>query len=145
MREALSTDLSKILIAENGKVKVTNFESFAKALGINTNSPEYLEAFKSYNDALIKESQFVEKTINDELNDLVKAKPGELINLTGLYTQMGSILGEAITTVGTEFSNGIVKITDASNLPALISSATSLPRGVVLSNSLSKSPVEICL
>jgi len=100
MREALSTDLSKIIVAENGKVKVTNFESFADALGIETNSPEYLEAFKSYNDALIKESQFVEKTINDELNNLVKAKPGDLINISGLYTKLGDKLEEQLINTG---------------------------------------------
>lgn len=120
--DQLGNNISKL---NNGRVRINNFKGFADALGINTNSPEYLEAFKSYNDALIKESQFVEKTINDELNNLVKAKPGDLINISGLYTKVGEMLEVELMTAGVQFNNGIVKITEATNLPALIQSIES--------------------
>lgn len=115
--DQLGNNISKL---NNGRVRINNFQGFANALGINTSSPEYLEAFKSYNDALIKESQFVEKTINDELNNLVKAKPGDLINISGLYTKLGDKLEEQLINTGVQFNNGIIKITEATKLHALI-------------------------
>ena len=75
-----------------GKVRIINFEKFAtdimKWTDVDTNSEEYVSAFKTYNDSLIDMNRKAERNIVEEVKALEDAKGGDWVNLTQLYSEL---------------------------------------------------------
>jgi len=70
------------------KMSIKNFTAFAQAMNWDFNSEEYVSAFKTYNDSLIKLNTQVKDDIKDEVSKLESAKGGDWLNLTDLYTEL---------------------------------------------------------
>ena len=77
-----------------GNIRITDWEGFAKSIfkveDLNSikNTPEYISAFKAYNDGLIELNKKTEKTIKDEILQISNAKPGDQLNLSYLWTAL---------------------------------------------------------
>jgi len=74
----------------NGMVQILDFKGFAKAMKIDTSTPEFADAFKSYNDAMIDRMKATRDNVLEEINSIPEAKPGDILNLSALSAKMGS-------------------------------------------------------
>ena len=85
-----------------GKVAIKNWEAFAKSvwnvedLAEVQNNPQYISAFKSYNDALIEMNKSAEDAITEEVKSIGDMKRGGQLNLTTLWTKLEQAATEAI-------------------------------------------------
>ena len=110
----------------NGKLRINNFEGFARALGIDTTSDAYYSAFKTYNDSMVSLNKQTEKAITEEVNAIGSAGLGDQINVTYLFRKLGEAgveaLNKEINQWGANLANGILTINDDANLPQIIQS-----------------------
>ena len=117
----------------NGTVRIDDFTKFARQMGWDTNSEEYVSAFKAYNDSLIKLNRKVESEILDEAKSASNIKIGDKINLTRLYTTLESKLHHDFQDVvskfehlGATFKNGILTINADADIQGIIEEITEL-------------------
>jgi len=87
------------------KLRINDFTKFAQLMNWDFDSPEYISAFKAYNDGLIEVNRQVEKSIADEINSLGDAKGGDLINVTQLATTLSQKLTDKIINFNNEEIN----------------------------------------
>ena len=80
-----------------GKIRITDFTSFADRMGWQPGSEEYTSAFKSYNDGLIELNKKTKESIFDEVSQLESAKIGDQLNLTELYTKLAESTTKVVT------------------------------------------------
>ena len=97
-----------------GKIIVANWTAFAKEvfgaddIDAIRNNPEYLSAFKTYNDSLIELNKTIEDDIADEISQLSSAKRGDWLNLTNLYVAFERAIQKTIDeTDFSEFNSNI--------------------------------------
>lgn len=64
------------------KVRIKDFAAFARRMNWDFNSEEYLSAFSSFNDGLIESNKKNKESVNNELQNLKDARPGDWLNLT---------------------------------------------------------------
>ena len=93
----------KVIEALGGdKMRIIDFARFAQAMGWKANSPEYISAFKSYNDSLIDMNHKTERNIVEEVSNLKEAKPGDWINLTEFSAAFGRYVEQTVSDYATE-------------------------------------------
>ena len=98
------------------KMRIKNFAAFASAMGWSTDSEEYLSAFKTYNDSLIKLNRQTEKSIIDEVSALESAKGGDKINVTTLWSKVGTTINDELIKYGGYIIDGILTLHDDANI-----------------------------
>jgi len=93
-----------------GKVKITNWDTFAKKVGLSDadmDTPEYMEAYSDWVESRAKfenkEKERVEAAV-DELKGLTEAKPNESINVSHLEAVMGDSLVTIVEKYGGELN-----------------------------------------
>ena len=84
----------------NGKIRINKFTDFAKYMGWDASSEEYLSAFKSYNDSLIELNHKTEKSIMDEVKGITSAQGGDWLNLTYFSNALSKQVTETVTDFG---------------------------------------------
>lgn len=103
-----------------GKIRITNFTAFAQQRGWEPGSEEYTSAFNAYNDSLIALNRKTEKSILEEVQNVISAKAGDQINLTYLTEQLGDTVTQSLATYlsdyGATLENGILTISKDANL-----------------------------
>ena len=102
-----------------GKIRITDFAAFAADMGWSSNSEEYISAFKTYNDSLISMNHQAERNILEEAQNVAAAKGGDKVNLTQLYTAMGSfaeVLANELVQFGGTLENGILTLDENANM-----------------------------
>ena len=92
-----NTDLYEKIGA--GKIRITDFTSFADQMGWQPGSEEYTSAFKAYNDSLIEYNKEVKESIYDEVSQIENAKIGDQLNLTKLSETLNKIITEQLTSL----------------------------------------------
>ena len=106
------------------KLAITDFEEFAKELQLDTNSEQYVSAFKTYNDSLIKMNRQAERNILEELKNITTAKTGDWINLTEFTNSLGQealkLLTLNLSQQKATLAKGLLKIEDGADIPAII-------------------------
>ena len=109
-----------------GKIRITDWNTFASAVGlsdIDMETPEYMEAYSSWVDSRTdfenKEKQRVEDAV-EELKGLTEAKPGEAINVSHLESVMGDGLATLVSKYGATLNQGMLKLGANTNIAALI-------------------------
>jgi len=71
------------------KIRITDFDAFAKAMGwVDHNSEEYTSALRSYNDSLIEINNHAKSNIIEETNNLMSAKGGDWVNLSQIFSDL---------------------------------------------------------
>ena len=121
--EDVYDDLESIGVEAIGakKVRIFNFEAFAREMGYGKGSREYTEAFKSYNDGLINYDKEISSNIKDEINSLIDAKPGDQVNLTYLWSKYGqNTLNSLLDNFGATIFNGILQLEENANITGII-------------------------
>jgi len=109
-----------------GKVRITDFKTFAKLIGLNEvdeSKPEYVEAYSDYLDYRAelenKEAERVEQSI-DAIKNLTNSAPETFVNAT----QFDKILGQDLPTIaqryGATVEDGLLHITEATDIPGLV-------------------------
>ena len=91
LMEQLTTD-NVIESMGGNKMRITDFSRFAQAMGWQFNSEEYVSAFKTYNDSLIKMNKDAESSILEEVKSISSAKGGDQLNLTKLFSELSNEL-----------------------------------------------------
>lgn len=106
------------------KLAITNFAKFAEMLNLDTNSEQYVSAFKTYNDSLIKMNRQAERNILEEIKNITNAKQGDWLNVTQLTNALGEeatkALAETLATQGGQLKDGLLKIEANANIPGII-------------------------
>lgn len=85
LTDDLMTSLQSTGIIESlggAKIRIKDFAAFARAMKWDFDSEEYTSAFSAYNDGLIDVNNKAKQSVNDEVQKLKEAKPGDWINLT---------------------------------------------------------------
>jgi len=109
-----------------GKVRITDFKTFANLIGLNEvdqSRPEYAEAYSDYLDYRAelenKEAERVEQSI-DAIKNLTNSAPETFVNAT----QFDKILGQDLPTIaqryGATVEDGLLHITEATDIPGLV-------------------------
>lgn len=109
-----------------GKVKITDWNAFANAVGLSEadmNTPEYMEAYNSWVESRTEfennEKERVQSAV-DELKGLTEATPESAINISHLEAVMGSSLSAIVEKYGATLNQGMLKLGANTNIPALI-------------------------
>ena len=104
-----------------GGVNILDFEKFAGQMGWAKGSEEYVSAFKTYNDSLIKYNKTVESEIISEIGNLSNLKVGQQFNVTYLMDTLSGYkddVDEQLITVlegyGIVIKDGILEIINPS-------------------------------
>ena len=104
----------------NGKIRLNDFNAFAQEMGWEYGSEEYLSTFKAYNDSLIELNRQTEKSILEEVKNVISANRGDKINLTYLIDTLGAgaeqILNKQLKEYGASIKNGILTISESADL-----------------------------
>ena len=104
----------------NGKIRLNNFNAFAQEMNWEYGSEEYLSAFKAYNDSLVELNRQTEKSILEEVKNVISANRGDKVNLTYLINTLGAgaeqILNEQLKEYGASIKNGILTISESADL-----------------------------
>ena len=80
---------------------------------------------KALNDNLLKQEHEIDKAITEELEKLASAKTGDRLNLTQTFSLLDpSRWDEILQHFGAQFNDGILEITDASDIPSIIKAIT---------------------
>ena len=104
----------------NGKVRITDFTQFASDLGLDTNSEEYLSAFKQYNESLIELDRKTAKNIKDELSNLISAKAGTRLDISQLSNALGEdTINGLIHQYGGFVQDGILSLATQTDIPGM--------------------------
>jgi len=131
------TDKKLIKSLGGNKIQITDFAKFADLMGFDTGSPEYISAFKTYNDSLIEMNRKAEKNILEEAQGLKDMKAGDWIDLTQLSDKLNNInlyddkgfklnttildkLNINLNQYGAYLENGILKTVNGANIPSII-------------------------
>ena len=107
-----------IKVLSSGKIRIANLQAFAKQFNIDTSSQEYIDAYSSLQDTIIEEQTKQRENIQNEINNILQSKPGDLVNvsnLKNLFDGMQNILPQ----LALYLSDGILEITDNMNLPLI--------------------------
>lgn len=86
-----------------GNIRITDWEAFAKSifkvedLNAIKNTPEYISAFKAYNDGLIELNKNTEQAITDEIKQIEGAKNGDWLNLSEFYNKYSQTVRDNTT------------------------------------------------
>lgn len=112
-----------------GKIRIDNFSALANMMGWSTDSEEYLSALKTYNQAMIALNRHYEQNIIEELQALSSAKPGDLIDITTLFSKITDSadreeLQQTLQSYGAFIQDGILHLEDAANIPYIIQALT---------------------
>ena len=106
-----------------GKVRINDFETFAKAMGItDTNSEQYIKAFNTFNEQMIKVNTQVSSNIKSAADQVLSARAGDQINLTELYARINDVGKAALEkALGSDASieKGILTIKNTKNLEGI--------------------------
>ena len=117
------------------KIQITDFAKFAELMEFDIGSPEYISAFKTYNESLIDMNRKAERNILEEAQSLGDMKAGDWIDLTQLSDKLNNIFINSITesdgtalnslnskliNYGAYLENGILKTVNGANIPAII-------------------------
>ena len=105
----------------NGKIRINDFSKFAASQGWLPGSEEYTSGLKAYNNSLIEINRKVEKTIIEEVKALEGAKGGDLINVTELWSKLGTNINDALIQYGGYIDKGILHLYDDANLIGIAS------------------------
>ena len=102
-----------------GKIRITDFDYFAKLTGLlDKSSEEYINVLSQYNDSIIEANRSRADKVLDEIKAVSEAKTGDQINITNLYTGLTESARKGferwIAKTGAEIENGILNINDAS-------------------------------
>ena len=106
-----------------GNIRITDFDAFAKQMKWDINSPEYAEAYSQWVDSM---AELQNKPISmmesaaEELKGLTEAKAGSVVNVSYLEKLLPESFGNIVESYGLELNNGLLKITETTNLPQLI-------------------------
>ena len=138
------------------KMKIVDFQAFADLMNWDANSEEYVSAFKSYNDSLIDMNRQAERNILEEAQNVASAKGGDWVNLTQLSNELSKIwtgisedgidytkldeLQSKIQLFGAKIEDGILKLDDSANIPAILQmiAQAAAESGGLLSNELAE-------
>ena len=136
------------------KMKIVDFQAFADLMHWDANSEEYISAFKTYNDSLIEMNRQAERNILEEAQNVAGAKGGDWVNLTQLMSKLqesfryvgsekislGDSLATSIQKFGAKIEDGILKLDDSANIPAIIQeiAQAAAESGGLLSNELAE-------
>ena len=137
------TDKGLIKALGGNKIQITDFAKFADLMGFDTGSPEYVSAFKTYNESLIDMNRQAERNILEEAQNLGNMKAGDWVDLTQLSDTLNQTIIDSISHTGGNFDitalnqlnsilmgygarleNGILKTVDGANIPAIIQEIT---------------------
>lgn len=106
-----------------GGIRIFDFASFAKRLGLAENNPEYYETYSKYADSM---ADFYNSTNNiidnvaEQIKGLADAKPGKAINVSYLQQMLGNKFSEAIEGYGYMIQDGIMVLNQGADIPGLI-------------------------
>jgi len=136
------------------KLKIIDFQAFADLMQWDASSEEYVSAFKSYNDALVQMNRQAERNILEEAKNVASAKGGDWVNLTQLMNRLnasffyegsekrsrGDQLSATIQKFGANIEDGLLKIDDSANIPAILQAIAQVAAesGGLLSNELAE-------
>ena len=136
------------------KMKIIDFQAFADLMHWDADSEEYISAFKTYNDSLIEMNRQAERNILEEAESVAGAKGGDWVNLTQLMNKLqesfryvgsekislGDSLAASIQKFGAKIEDGILKLDDSTNIPAIMQeiAQAAAESGGLLSNELAE-------
>ena len=137
------------------KMKIVDFQAFADLMGWDANSEEYISAFKTYNDSMIQMNRQAERNILEEAQNVASAKGGDWVNITQLWDKLTNTIAEstedsdimaiaklrsAIEGYGGQIEDGILKLDDSANIPAIMQeiAQAAAESGGLLSNELAE-------
>lgn len=106
-----------------GKIRITDFNAFATQMGWDISSPEYAEAYSQWADSMAELQNAPINMMNsaaEELKGLTEAKAGSVVNVSYLERLLPESFGNIVQLYGAELNNGLLKITETTNLPQLI-------------------------
>ena len=129
LQDALTNQLAYGLNVDNfGNIRIADWTSFAtKVFGDNLKevekTPEYLDAFKQYNESLIELNNQTKTHIKDEVNAIISAQGGDAIDISWLEEEFGAErLNEIFNKYGAALHNGILSLDEnQANVPAIVS------------------------
>ena len=106
----------------NGKIRIYDFATFAKQMGWEQGSEEYISALKTYNDSFIKLNRRREKDILEEVNSVAEAKAGDKLNLTEFASYFDeSVVNELLLKYGASIKDGILTLESNADIPGILS------------------------
>ena len=85
-----------------------NLHQFAQKFNVNESSKEFIEAYSSLQDTVIEEQTRLRESIEEEINSILEAKPGDKLNLstlanifkdTSIFKDFGILLEDGIATI----------------------------------------------
>ena len=133
---------------------ITDFKGLADIFGWDANSEQFVSAFKTYNDSLIQMNRQAERNILEEAQSVADAQGGDWINITQLMSKLqegfkyvgsekislGDSLMASIQKFGANIENGILKLDDSADIPAIMQAVAqaAAESGGLLSNEMAQ-------
>lgn len=105
-----------------GKVRISDFTAFADAMGWETDTEEYIEAFKSYNDSLINYRNQTKTQMQAELQALSQITTSGDVNITRIaseYNLEQYLPTEDLEKYGATLKNGILSLNESADIAGL--------------------------
>ena len=115
-----------------GKVRITDFDRFAKYMNFDINSPEYAEAYNSWVDSMIElqdQPKQIMQNAADQIKNIANAKGGDNINVSYIakelqWNDLDTALQAKLKEYGASFRNGILHLSEGANIAGLVTSIT---------------------
>ena len=101
------------------KMMIADFERFAKSMGWEANSEEYINTLSAYRDGIISYDKKMGDNIRANFDAITNAKVGDKINLTQLLSKFPEFEAELEATFGDIITDGVLTVRDALTLPQL--------------------------
>ena len=105
-----------------GKVRISDFTAFARAMGWETDTEEYIEAFKSYNDSLINYRNQTKTQMQSELQALSQMTTSGDVNITRIaseYNLEQYLPAEDLEKYNATLKNGILSLNESADIAGL--------------------------
>ena len=95
-----------------------DLEKFANKFNIDKSSREYIDAYSSLQDTIIKQQTQQRENLESQIKSILQAKPGDKLNVSQLMSVFSQDLLEQM---GLEFKDGIATISKETNLTQVAS------------------------
>lgn len=105
-----------------GKVRISDFTKFAREMGMETDTEEYLEAFKSYNDSVINYRNQTKTQMQSELQALSQMTTSGDVNITRIASQYHLeryLPTEDLERYGATLKDGILSLNESADIAGL--------------------------
>lgn len=102
------------------KVMISDFQGLAQIMDWETDSAEFLSAYSSYQDSIIKYNQQMKDGVTNELDKLKDFKVGDVFNVTYFVNELGyelNAFNDKIQQYGLIIEDGLLKVTEELDNP----------------------------